>query len=621
MPYPVAAVRGKQTIGGGGAIVVPPEDFDPLDYTRHLHLISGIGLFTDASGTTPVSSDGDLIRRWEDQSGNARHMGVASDGLRPTHKTNIINGHATVRFGGSQAMQDINTTAATWKFLHDGSPYTILFIWKSGKTTLNSTERVISTNVGSVTNAGFNFMLLATNAQLWQVAKAGSPARFQMQSPAYTVNPNVWHVSAMRYDPSLGSEHARMNTDGSFGASLSAAHVGTASSANPASYLRLGEDTAGNFRFNGDIAELVIFDTALSDADYLAAIQYYAAKYPGYEPSLFPYLTSSVVAHETTEPNHVAFPGLCTAANGDLVMAYSKLTGHVTYDDAQLVVITSSDGGATWSAENVIFDTNTDGGGTEAWLVGGLTTLSDGRILIQAGERVVGGTVVANGIGYFESSDNGATWSGPHYITTGFTGWAAEGGGILELASGTLLCPHYGRNTSDVRDSARVSYSTDDGATWADLAYIYNGHTGTFNAQEPGLIQRADGTVCALIRNGTSNVIHQVTSTDDGATWSGTGGLNLGVSMSGRQNPQKLSTGEWVNVIRNLAQSNYAYLMWSPDEGANWQLGCGFIGSPNFTQTNMVYGQLTELEDGTLCIAYGSEGTVAVGDVMFAKAD
>lgn len=598
--------------------------FNPENYPRYLHLVADEGLYTDAAGAVPVTSDGDLVRRWDDQSGNARHMGVASDGVRPTYKTAIVNGHHVVRFAGSQAMQDISTTAATWKLLHDGSPYTLFIIWKPSGT-ISSTQRFFCTNNASTSNAGLMVACSATNRFDFHVAKgtAGTP-RFFIESASYTVTPALWHIAAMRYDPTLSSNQARMDSDGSFGACGEATHAGSASSANPHSYLRIGEDTDGNYRLSGDIAEIVLFAEAFDDERYERTARFYADKYAGYNLKFFT-PGATVVQHDGGgDPDHNAWAGACVAANGDLVIAYNKSDSHTSVY-SRLIVRRSSDRGVTWGAEQVLFDTDLDGGGTDKWLVGGLTRLADGRLTLAVGKRSGGGSAGSpDGIGYFESGDDGETWSGVHLVDSGFTSAAYEGGGIVELASGDLLFPYYGLNTGNTRYSCRFSRSTDGGDTWADESYVYNGQAGTFSAAEPGMAQRADGSLVCLIRNVTSTTSHCFESTDDGATWTNAMGVgaNLGAGIGASlMHVTKVPGGGWVHVVRNANVSGYpAYLIWSPDEGYTWQVGRRFPASPNFAQVQMVYGQVAAFGNGDLVCAYSTEGASSeIADVLLAR--
>lgn len=95
MAYPVSACRGH--------IPVNAKAFAPTDVTglrAWYDFSDATTMFTDA-GTTPVSSDGDLIYRANDKSGNNYHVSQDASGKRPSYKVNIKNGLSVGRFVGS----------------------------------------------------------------------------------------------------------------------------------------------------------------------------------------------------------------------------------------------------------------------------------------------------------------------------------------------------------------------------------------------------------------------------------------------------------------------------------------------------------------------------------------
>lgn len=57
-------------------------------------------LFTDA-GTTPVSSDTQLVYQWNDKSASAKHMIQATEEARPTYEVAQVNSLSSVRFDGT----------------------------------------------------------------------------------------------------------------------------------------------------------------------------------------------------------------------------------------------------------------------------------------------------------------------------------------------------------------------------------------------------------------------------------------------------------------------------------------------------------------------------------------
>jgi hypothetical protein len=209
-----------------------------------------------------------------------------------------------------------------------------------------------------------------------------------------------------------------------------------------------------------------------------------------------------------------AFPGLCETADGALLVAYRKSTGHnppPASSPGVLVVRKSTDGGSTWSAETTIYSAPT---GYEA-RDPNLTLLSDGRIACAFFDY----KDATDYTGYvIYSSDDGASFSGKVALNSGMTAEAVCGP-IVELANGDLLAAVYGFDGADTRSSSMIVKSTDDGATWAYLATVGDGQADSRDYDEPGLLLLANGELLCFIRVTSSSSIRAAKSTDDGATW------------------------------------------------------------------------------------------------------
>ena len=66
-----------------------------------LWLDATTGLFDATSGGNPVTTDGSSVARWEDQSGNSRHITQTTVASQPILKTAIQNGKNIIRFDGT----------------------------------------------------------------------------------------------------------------------------------------------------------------------------------------------------------------------------------------------------------------------------------------------------------------------------------------------------------------------------------------------------------------------------------------------------------------------------------------------------------------------------------------
>jgi len=68
-------------------------------------------LFQDSAGTTPAASDGDPVGQWADKSGNDRHATQATPGARPTVQLAEQNGRAIIRGDGTDDVMTATITA------------------------------------------------------------------------------------------------------------------------------------------------------------------------------------------------------------------------------------------------------------------------------------------------------------------------------------------------------------------------------------------------------------------------------------------------------------------------------------------------------------------------------
>ena len=91
------------------AILPPPlglqfvrKEFSPSSLSGlQLWLDATKGLFDATSGGNPVTTDGSSVARWEDQSGSGYHVTQATSANRPVLKTGIRNSKNAIRFDGS----------------------------------------------------------------------------------------------------------------------------------------------------------------------------------------------------------------------------------------------------------------------------------------------------------------------------------------------------------------------------------------------------------------------------------------------------------------------------------------------------------------------------------------
>jgi len=98
-------------LGAAGA------SFSPLD-------ISGLQLWLDASDETTITESSGAVSQWDDKSGNANHVSQGVAAGQPTTGTATLNGLNVIRQDGGDALLSSNA------FLLSSTTYTFLGVWR-----------------------------------------------------------------------------------------------------------------------------------------------------------------------------------------------------------------------------------------------------------------------------------------------------------------------------------------------------------------------------------------------------------------------------------------------------------------------------------------------------------
>lgn len=198
--------------------------------------------FQDDAGTTPAVSDGDPVGRIDDKSGNARHATQATGTRRGALKLAVQNGKPVVRFDG---VDDYLTFATNFTL---------------------GTAFVVANFTGGATFPTFNAILASTTNQ---GVFRGAPGT------------TSWRSNGPPTDGVLGATLAVDGVTTLNLVTLSAFHVsdGTVVPLTLAGY-ELGRDSADDTRaWQGDLCELILYDTALSAGNRALVRAYLKAKW------------------------------------------------------------------------------------------------------------------------------------------------------------------------------------------------------------------------------------------------------------------------------------------------------------------------------------------------------
>ena len=249
--------------------------------------ITGLQLWLDASdastlydattGGSLVAADGG-VARWEDKSGNARHATQGTSANRPARKTAIQGGLDVLRFDGSNDRLDISSA-----ILGAGaSPVSIIAVVSMTSLSGFPVLVEIGTNPrpGVADTSGYAFLpgLMADNSGMYFANVGGNNERFTANGTISTAN---WYaLSVVALGSAFSSSNPTFFKNGVSQASTQGAGTSTPDITG-SNVTRIGcsfVGGAGNF-VSGDIAEILIYDSALSDTDRAAVENYLLAKW------------------------------------------------------------------------------------------------------------------------------------------------------------------------------------------------------------------------------------------------------------------------------------------------------------------------------------------------------
>lgn len=233
-----------------GGVTTSP--FSPLDLSPVLWLSADVGTYTDTSRTTPTINAGDLVRGWTDRSGTGNHATQPQSPATThiaTYQTNVINGKPVVRFDGDDAL--------THGWNNGTNPCTVFVVGNRNGGAASYQSFIISTSG----------LFLARS-----IASANWGAYFNVDlASSYSVNGafKICTTVVRAYnDIDLVTNGTKENKTSGTGWYSSTERVVGATA--------VGSGAQG---VTGDIAEIIVYGSALSDTNRAKVETYLSTKY------------------------------------------------------------------------------------------------------------------------------------------------------------------------------------------------------------------------------------------------------------------------------------------------------------------------------------------------------
>jgi hypothetical protein len=238
--------------------------------------VANCQLWLDANDLSTVTLSNGLVTRWADKSGNGDN---ATAGAAPTFATNAnLSGVGrVVRFNGSNTYLNVSLSALA------GQPYTIIAMEVDGDKSSNNSYFIGNTG-GSTDQALHMGYYNNTTFRLGQWSDDLSYNGIYTS----TTTPRLWSgkldTTAGRFLYLNGTLVGTLGSTNTVSGTLASAHIGS------------GFDTSTSF-YQGDLAEIAVYNRALSDAERSSVESYIENKWlPGYSSTAI----SSVFAVQPT---------------------------------------------------------------------------------------------------------------------------------------------------------------------------------------------------------------------------------------------------------------------------------------------------------------------------------
>jgi hypothetical protein len=204
-------------------------------------------------------NDGDAVAQWDDYSSNANHVAQPTPAERPTFYSNLLNGHAGVRFDGDGPAETLATATSPVTGGTSRSVF-VVFDQHADCGLDDATMLDLGVGAGRWTVEGEYSVRAAAGNRVWADSCTDNTPQILavIQNGTGTADLSAWENGAFLAVASTVS--AAVNTAG--GAALGGRGAGDA-----------------GFFFDGDLFEVIVYDRALSSTERRDVHCYLSARY------------------------------------------------------------------------------------------------------------------------------------------------------------------------------------------------------------------------------------------------------------------------------------------------------------------------------------------------------
>lgn len=227
-----------------------------------LWLSADYGLYSDA-GVTPATN-GANVRQWNDRSGNNKHAVETDASHRPNYQVNQMNGLPVLRFSGSADDRILSSGVTT------NNRATVWVVARYFSLPRDNPGLLQGSSTPFTTDAAeksIGMWISSTSSRVW--GRGVESGGLQRNLPQNTsTSANATYAICNIYGTTTINQYVNGVTAGSV------SYNGTLRD-----WSEVGIGRQGSESWDGDIAEVIVFNTALNEAQRIIIDNYLAAKY------------------------------------------------------------------------------------------------------------------------------------------------------------------------------------------------------------------------------------------------------------------------------------------------------------------------------------------------------
>lgn|GEM_PF-3449861 len=224
----------------------------------------------DGTYNSSLSADA-AVTTWTNLGSLTETMTQTTAANQPIYKMNCVNGQACLRFDGTDFLKGVN--ASDYTFMHNGSDYTIFFLYKTTLSNPNSVYVAVSTanTAGASGSRGASFFLddrvsqTREDKQMYWIS-TGAGFNLNAQPVDDSAPAGEWNIVSglVDDDGSTGMDVTQWINS----RRITTNNIVTAYSAtDPSSALSIGAQGNGGNALVGDMVQVIIYPTALTTAE------------------------------------------------------------------------------------------------------------------------------------------------------------------------------------------------------------------------------------------------------------------------------------------------------------------------------------------------------------------